>query len=159
MRGWAELIIGTFTITLLFVFVAGQDIIEDVEGSGLVLVNDNEYFAATLINEDDEFVTESDVEIATEVSLRDPSVFPVCVTDDDCETMAEELGLDYKCFQYMCYPWNKGGDEAPFRSCKRRSDCTQLTLEEGGDGEDGDCFRHQDRRNVFTGICLEKRFD
>ena len=58
----------------------------------------------------------------------------------------------------MCYPWNREGEGAPFRSCKRRSDCGSLSKEEGGSGEDGECFRHQDRRNVFTGICLDKRF-
>ena len=37
-----------------------------------------------------------------------------------------------------------------------RSDCHELSEEEGGDGEAGDCYRHQDRRNVFSGICLAK---
>ena len=141
-------------VSLLTSVLGGQDI----EGSGFV--NEANYSNATLINEDDEFVTESDIAVAQEYSsLRDPTVFPVCVTDEDCVDMTRQHGADYKCFQYMCYPWNKGGEEAPFRSCKRRSDCSQLTQEEGGNGDDGDCFRHQDRRNVFTGICLEKRFD
>ena len=150
MREFSVLVI---MATFVVVFVSGQDI----EGSGFV--NETDFLDATLINEDDEFVTESDIEIAQDISLRDPAVFPVCVTDEDCEGMTQQHGFDYKCFQYMCYPWNKAEDEAPFRSCKRRSDCLGLTQEEGGDGEDGDCFRHQDRRNVFTGICLEKRLD
>jgi hypothetical protein len=52
----------------------------------------------------------------------------------------------------------------PFRPCTRRSDCGALKPEEGGAAvarggrpEAGDCFRHQDRRNVFSGICLAKR--
>ena len=46
---------------------------------------------------------------------------------------------------------------APYRSCKRRSDCAGLRAAEGGDGGQADCYRHQDRRNVFAGICLPKR--
>lgn len=57
----------------------------------------------------------------------------------------------------MCYPWNRPEVKSPFRSCKRRSDCEKLKEEEGGDGGNGDCFRHNDRRKVFTGICLAKR--
>ena len=33
---------------------------------------------------------------------RNVAEFPPCVTDHDC---GEEDG--YKCFQYMCYPWNR----------------------------------------------------
>jgi len=83
---------------------------------------------------------------------RDLERFPACVTDMDCK--AEE---GYKCFQYMCFPWNSPDLRAPFRTCKRRSDCTKLKTSEGGDGGNGDCYRHQDRRNVFSGICLAKR--
>jgi len=83
---------------------------------------------------------------------RDLERFPACVTDSDCK--AEE---GYKCFQYMCFPWNSPDLRAPFRTCKRRSDCTKLKTTEGGDGEDGDCYRHQDRRFVFSGICLANR--
>jgi len=83
---------------------------------------------------------------------RDLERFPACVTDMDCK--AEE---GYKCFQYMCFPWNSPDLRAPFRTCKRRSDCTTLKTTEGGDGGNGDCYRHQDRRNVFSGICLAKR--
>ena len=84
--------------------------------------------------------------------------------------------MNYRCFQYMCYPWSKGS--STFRSCKRRSDCQGLEEEEAGNGEDGDCyryfsidfphcilwfifqphFRHQDRRFVFSGICLANRY-
>ena len=86
--------------------------------------------------------------------FRDILEFPVCVTDEDCEQTSVNTGHDHRCFQYMCYPWNKAGGGRPFRSCKRRSDCHELMEEEGGDGMDGDCYRHHDRRNVFAGICL-----
>ena len=141
MRDFRVLVL---TTTIILGFVSGQEI----DGSGFV--NESDYLDATLINEDDEFVSESDNESAQDVTLRDPKVFPVCVTDEDCEKMTSLHGFDYKCFQYMCYPWNMQGDKAPFRSCKRRSDCVGLTKQEGGNGEDGECFRHQDRRNVFT---------
>ena len=32
--------------------------------------------------------------------LRNISAFPVCIADNDCQD-------DFKCFQYMCYPWNR----------------------------------------------------
>lgn len=86
--------------------------------------------------------------------VRDLDKYPVCVTDTDCDSISAREGDSYKCFQYMCYPWNSDSKAQPFRSCKRRSDCKDLRQEEGGDGGNGDCFRHQDRRNVFSGICL-----
>ena len=54
--------------------------------------------------------------------FRDIHEFPVCVTDEDCEQTTLNTGHDHRCFQYMCYPWNKAGGGRPFRSCKRRSD-------------------------------------
>ena len=89
--------------------------------------------------------------------VRDVDKFPVCVTDSDCDSISDRQGESYKCFQYMCYPWNSPSLAHPFRTCKRRSDCKDLREEEGGDGGNGDCFRHQDRRNVFSGICLSDR--
>ena len=89
--------------------------------------------------------------------VRDVVKFPVCVTDSDCDSISDRQGESYKCFQYMCYPWNTPSLAHPFRTCKRRSDCKDLSEEEGGDGGNGDCFRHQDRRNVFSGICLSDR--
>lgn len=98
-------------------------------------------------------------EVSQNVSLktsivRDIVKFPVCVTDDDCDNISDKKHESYKCFQYMCYPWNNKAQGQPFRTCKRRSDCKALSSAEGGDGGNGDCFRHQDRRNVFSGICL-----
>jgi len=88
---------------------------------------------------------------ATAGVTRDMDSFPACITDSDCK---EEDG--YKCFQYMCFPWESAELMAPYRSCKRRSDCAGLRAAEGGDGGQADCYRHQDRRNVFAGICLPK---
>ena len=89
--------------------------------------------------------------------FRDILAYPVCVTDEDCEDISMDTGADHRCFQYMCYPWAGGrGEQQPFRSCKKRSDCHGLMETEGGDGDDGDCYRHHDRRNVFAGICLHK---
>ena len=33
---------------------------------------------------------------------RDMAAFPACITDTDCR---EEEG--FKCFQYMCFPWER----------------------------------------------------
>ena len=79
-------------------------------------------------------------------SIRDISQFPACIDDSDCEPVSLSQGTDYRCFQYMCYPWAAGA--GPFRSCKRNSDCALLSEEEGGTGEDGACFTHYDRRSV-----------
>ena len=35
---------------------------------------------------------------------------------------------------------------------------SRLQASEGGDGRNGDCYRHQDRRNIKFGICLRKRY-
>ena len=90
-------------------------------------------------------------------SIRDIDRFPVCVTDEDCDDISDKKHVSYKCFQYMCFPWNSSSETKPFRRCKRRSDCKGLSAAEGGVGGDGDCYRHQDRRNVFSGICLNQR--
>ena len=90
-------------------------------------------------------------------SIRDIERFPVCVTDEDCDDISDKKHVSYKCFQYMCFPWKSPSEAKPFRSCKRRSDCKGLSAAEGGVGRDGDCYRHQDRRNVFSGICLGQR--
>ena len=97
------------------------------------------------------------LEAGTGTAMRDVSEYPACVTDEDCLTVSEERQEDYKCFQYMCYPWKRGKRDGAFRTCKRRSDCQHLLLEEGGNEEDGDCYRHPNRRTVHTGICLDKR--
>ena len=39
---------------------------------------------------------------ATAGVTRDMDNFPACITDSDCK---EEDG--YKCFQYMCFPWER----------------------------------------------------
>lgn len=76
--------------------------------------------------------------------LRNLSLFPVCVRDQDCTK-------DRACFQYMCLPWQSS---TGFRWCSDHSDCTDLTRREGGTGKNGHCFKHQDTNNIQFGICL-----
>ena len=87
---------------------------------------------------------------------RNMTAHPACVNDEDCAGLSEARAEDYRCFQYMCYPWRRE-DSASFRHCRRTSDCRGLEEEEGGLGEDGTCWRHPDRRNVHSGICLDKK--
>ena len=125
-----------------------EEIEEDIEGI------EEGFFLDSFISN----ITADDYELGSGDFFREPfrdiAEFPVCVTDDDCEEITKEEGTDYRCFQYMCYPWGHDVMDRKFRSCKRRSDCQSLLEDEGGDGEDGDCYRHHDRRNVFAGICL-----
>jgi len=86
----------------------------------------------------------------------DTERFPVCMTDKDCEDFSDRVGTEYKCFQYRCFPWKDPVMQGSFRSCARPEDCSQLEVEEGGDGSDGKCFRHQDRGHISTGICLKE---
>ena len=109
-----------------------------------------------IINRDDEIMTNREIKNEPVSSLRDLNKFPSCVTDEDCELIEDNENSEYRCFQYMCYPWAKKG---PFRSCQRKHDCKDLTPEEGGNGERVDCFRHLDRRRVLRGICLVNRFE
>ena len=85
--------------------------------------------------------------------------FPVCVTDDDCTDLSEQGDADYRCFQYRCFPWDDQELQGEFRSCKTRKECLDLGEEEGGDGDDGECFRHQDRRKIEMGICVMQRYN
>lgn len=84
--------------------------------------------------------------ISTRPIVRNINDYPVCVVDEDCGEISQRKGVNYRCFQYMCYPWDSRELGGSFTSCKRRADC--------GEGED--CFRHQNRRNVYSGICLDK---
>ena len=79
-----------------------------------------------------------DVVESVKTGVRDLSKFPACMNDEDCTKVPKEGG-EYKCFQYMCYPWST--TPKPFRSCRRKSDCLSLQEHEGGDGSDGDCYR------------------
>ena len=95
--------------------------------------------------------------LATSQTLPDLARFPACVTDPDCAAVSGRQAADYKCFQYMCFPWADQSLGRPYRACKRRSDCEGLLGEEGGDGGPGECYRHRDRRRVHGGICLTRR--
>ena len=64
----------------------------------------------------------------------------------------------YACFQYMCYPYTGKDKKHPLRLCKKSSDCTKLSSKEGGDGADGECVRHHNRRQVTKGICVKSRY-
>ena len=86
---------------------------------------------------------------------RNITAHPACVNDGDCAVLSSGRGEDYRCFQYMCYPWRT--TDTAFRHCRRTSDCRRLQEAEGGLGEDGACWRHPDRRNVHSGICLDKK--
>lgn len=81
------------------------------------------------------------------MSLRNISMYPVCIEDSDCEN-------DRRCFQYMCYPWKT---TSMFRWCSNEEDCLDLLPEEGGDSSPGSCFRHHDTTKINFGICLKKR--
>ena len=82
---------------------------------------------------------------AATIATRNLTTFPACVTDIDCESVSLELSADFKCFQFMCFPWNNPDLQSPYKTCQKNSDCNSLEME---------CFRHQDRRNVLHGICL-----
>ena len=71
----------------------------------------------------------------------------------DCLNISHTKGEQLLCFQYMCYPW-RTEETSPFMHCRRGSDCRGLQTAEG---EEWNCWRHSDRRNVHSGICLEKR--
>ena len=86
---------------------------------------------------------------------RNISLYPICINDEDCYIISDTKEEQYLCFQYMCYPWKKS--DTGFRQCRRSSECKNLTVAEGGRGDDGQCFRHPDRRNVHIGICMEQR--
>jgi len=87
-------------------------------------------------------------------AMSDISLFPACLTDLDCVEMATRAGADYRCFQYRCFPWDQPELHGDLRSCKNKDDCKQLEKEEGGVGEDGDCFKHEDRRTIHNGVCV-----
>ena len=85
--------------------------------------------------------------------LRDLNKYPVCIVDKDCSEISKQNGKDYRCFQYMCFPWQDIEEEDGFRKCQGREDCKGLNGE-----EDGDCLRHREIKLVDSGMCLSKRF-
>lgn len=72
--------------------------------------------------------------VIVQPTMRDLVRYPVCVVDQDCMVVTEQRKEEYKCFQYMCYPWKSQQNKGAFRTCKKRSDCTKLLVGEGGDG-------------------------
>jgi len=103
------------------------------------------------IEEEEVFAEENN---GINMTIRDLEDFPVCVIDEDCLSISTETNQDYRCFQYMCYPWNYPEMKGAFRTCQTKDDCKKLKEDEGGDGNDGECFRHPDKRKVLSGICL-----
>ena len=87
----------------------------------------------------------------------DASLFPVCLTDEDCDDISQRAAADYRCFQYRCFPWDQQELQGGLRNCIKKEDCRKLRREEGGDGEDGECFRHQDVRTIHKGVCVSKK--
>merc|ERR1711909_203013 len=70
-------------------------------------------------------------------TARNMGDYPACMQDSDCTG----LGGGYRCFQYMCYPWEQGGS---LEKCQVKDDCKGKV-----GGEDGECFRHPDRKTVL----------
>merc|ERR1719322_1026201 len=90
----------------------------------------------------------SQSKVSTSISVRDPTKYPVCISDSDCVSISEKENDSYACFQYMCYPYTGKDKKHPLRLCKKSSDCTKLSSKEGGDGADGECVRHHNRRQA-----------
>jgi len=82
---------------------------------------------------------------AQTMSKRNMTLFPPCMEDDDCKSISAEKGSDFKCFQYMCFPWNDDHLTEEFKTC-RTEDC----------GEDEGCWRHWNTKDITKGICLHK---
>merc|ERR1712165_119177 len=90
------------------------------------------------------------------VQINDMKTYPPCLGDDDCENRHHLQ--DHRCFQYFCYPWKKAAVTAsakprPLKECRRTKDCV------AGGGPDKavgqKCYRHNDRRKVTSGICVD----
>jgi len=92
-------------------------------------------------------ITTATTSATTTSATRNLTTFPACVTDIDCESVSVDRSADFKCFQFMCFPWNSPDLQWPYKTCQKNSDCNSTEME---------CFRHQDRRNVLHGICLDK---
>ena len=84
------------------------------------------------------------------LAQRDLTTFPACMTDSDCLAVSEETAADYKCFQYMCFPWNSTELQGSLTPCTKPSQC-------GAVGQGASCFRHSNRRSVFSGFCVTKQ--
>ena len=125
-------------LKLVLLAVTGIALVMGESGDGLYALEEG-FLVDDFSNDTDIDYIEGSAELVME-PYRNITDFPVCVTDDDCEQVSAEAGMNYRCFQYMCYPWSKGS--STFRSCKRRSDCQGLEEEEAGNGEDGDCYRY-----------------
>ena len=72
--------------------------------------------------------------------LRNITIFPACIADDDCHKyFSADKVQEYKCFQYMCYPWKQVEHFAFVNVCEcllavmRASDIYQLGFTKGID--------------------------
>jgi len=78
--------------------------------------------------------------------VRNSQLFPPCMDDGDCEKISMEKETDFRCFQYMCFPWMNTSMHNGFSTCRKDKDC----------GEEEECFTHQTIREVTRGICLHQ---
>merc|ERR1712013_687988 len=67
------------------------------------------------------------IAIPSHTMVRNLGDYPACMQDSDCSG----LGGGYRCFQYMCYPWEQGGS---LEKCQVKEDCKGKV-----GGEDGEC--------------------
>lgn len=73
--------------------------------------------------------------------------FTACIDDSDCRNQ----GLNFACFQYICYPWENDSSVAEKDrkgTCKSNDDCKTAS-----------CFRHHDRRQIHKGLCMDEARD
>ncbi len=86
--------------------------------------------------------------------LNDTSLYPACLTDDDCKSYHRKR--DHVCYQFFCYPWKSEAVDAdtaasrPLKTCRKDKECGGAAA---GDA-DVECFRHSDLRRVTNGLCL-----
>ena len=76
------------------------------------------------------------------------SVHTACIDDSDCQKL-DDSGK-YACFLYICYPWkdDSGVPASEKRElCRKSKDCSKR-------GQT--CQRHQDRRKINKGLCMNE---
>merc|ERR1711892_1258859 len=78
--------------------------------------------------------------------VRDSQLIPPCMDDGDCEKISKEKETDFRCFQYMCFPWNNSSMHNGFFTCRKDKDC--------GEEEEYACIRMRMRSVPNTLIVL-----
>ena len=73
------------------------------------------------------------------------TTFNACIDSSDCS----KLGDKYKCFEFLCYPWEDDSnieENSKIQKCQKSTDCEQSKI----------CYKNTESKREPKGLCFDK---